>query len=364
MAYVVVDYGSSGSSGAGGITTSGNSNSMTSISQQQNKAVATSLSGGLKFGTTIFNPRLKAPDDDDKCWISTQYGGYNPSILIYGRSCLPNCVRYAWGRMYEISKQYNTALPSTGYPWIWSAKWWWIENPNYSHYATGNIPRLGAICCYNGINGNTAGHVAVVEKINYNAERTRITSVILSESSYYTGKDAATREKKKFHTIEVYPNRQYNYYSDCKFQGFLYPPYTALFAPDAGSEYTDGKTVQEAITLNITTVAVRQEDGSYSYEQGAVSSYVESLPGIPADREVPPIPELDLTPGIQVKVIGPGNSSKLGTGKEVDVMGKNFIIKSTHLGFTYPYRVGTETRGIGYFTRDSLEPLSNPIIPM
>ena len=49
-----------------------------------------------------FSPRLSAPSESNKYYLKRGKGGYNPCILISGKSCIPNCVGYGYGRAYEV----------------------------------------------------------------------------------------------------------------------------------------------------------------------------------------------------------------------------------------------------------------------
>lgn len=96
-------------------------------------------------------PRLIAPAKTNKYYYSDSNVFYK-----YGYG-MPNCTCYAWGRAYELTGQ----IPALC---VYSAYMWYDYNIENRLYPYGSEPRLGAIACWVYSSG-TAGHVAVVEKI-------------------------------------------------------------------------------------------------------------------------------------------------------------------------------------------------------
>lgn len=98
--------------------------------------------------TQEFEPRLTAPER------SNAY--YNRELNVYSQTgySMPNCVAYAFGRIYEITGE--KPLITRG-----SADEWWSINKRNGYYEYGQEPHLGAIACW-------SNHVAVVEKIDGN----------------------------------------------------------------------------------------------------------------------------------------------------------------------------------------------------
>ena len=96
-------------------------------------------------------PRLTAPAKTNKYYYSD-----NNIFYKYGYG-MPNCTCYAWGRAYELTKQVPALC-------VYSAYLWYDYNIENQIYPYGSEPRLGAIACWVYSSG-TAGHVAVVEKI-------------------------------------------------------------------------------------------------------------------------------------------------------------------------------------------------------
>lgn len=161
-----------------------------------------------------FTPRLSAPKGSDKNWIHISKGGYNHCILISGKSCIPNCVGYAWGRWHELlGKGHNLSRNN--------AEDWWGK---YDGYERGHEPRLGAIACWRkgkvGYGADGAGHVAVVEKIEGK-------TITLSNSAYGGTRFYLTKMNKNSMNLG-------NLYI---FQGYIYLPDTNAEKPK-GKKYT------------------------------------------------------------------------------------------------------------------------------
>ena len=149
-----------------------------------------------------FTPRLTAPSTTDKNWIHYTKGGYNYCILISGKSCLPNCVGYAWGRWREIlGKKPKLSLGN--------AENWWAYNDGYKR---GQTPKLGAVACWRkgkaGDPSDGAGHVAIVEKID------PVDGSVTFSNSSYGG--------KRFWLCQL--RKPYYFGNQYVFQGFIYLP--------------------------------------------------------------------------------------------------------------------------------------------
>lgn len=95
---------------------------------------------------------------------------------------LPNCTCYAYGRWAEIRNSFsgiNLSLRDAKY-------WWWYAVDN--NLSRGQVPRLGAICCYGydyDITGSEewAGHVSVVETITKDPVTNEV--YITTSNSFY-----------------------------------------------------------------------------------------------------------------------------------------------------------------------------------
>lgn len=142
-------------------------------------------------------PRLTAPSPDDPNWIQAECGGRNRCIRRWGKSVLPNCTGYAWGRFMELLGGEPPKL-SVGDAGMW-----------YGHpdgYQRGTKPQLGAVICFS--NPGHAGHVAIVEQIHEDG------SIVVSESGYSS--------KRQFWTSTRYPPNYDN--GTYILQGFIYNP--------------------------------------------------------------------------------------------------------------------------------------------
>lgn len=149
-----------------------------------------------------FKMRTTPPSADNRNWVHISKGGKNSCILIAGKSVLPNCVGYAWGRFMEISGK--TPKLSRA-----NAEDWYDYNDGYER---GKTPRLGAVICWR--KGKTknesdgAGHVAIVEQINKDG------SIVVSQSGY---------GGSRFWTSTIPSSYKLSGYV---FQGFIYNPAT------------------------------------------------------------------------------------------------------------------------------------------
>lgn len=100
------------------------------------------------FPTTVFaqkyEARLTAPCGEP--YYTRELNAYSQTG--YG---MPNCVAYAYGRIYEL----NGEAPKISRG---NAGEWWFINKSNDYYDYGSEPKLGAVACW-------SGHVAVVEEI-------------------------------------------------------------------------------------------------------------------------------------------------------------------------------------------------------
>ena len=160
-----------------------------------------------------FKPRLEAPSRTDPWWISSSKGGKNECVIVYGcatadgKSCMPNCVGYAWGRFSEILGTPCNLSTS-------NAEDWWGHTSD--GYERGQTPKLGAVICWSkgqvGYQYNDgAGHVAIVEKINDDG------SIVTSESGWQD-------DTWWWKTTRYNSGGNWGASSAYKFQGFIYNP--------------------------------------------------------------------------------------------------------------------------------------------
>ncbi len=150
-----------------------------------------------------FVPRKSAPSATDKHWIKNTCGGLNECLKISGNSCLPNCVGYAWGRVYELIGTRPKLITGNAENWY--------DNTT-DGYKRSDTPKLGAVACwrkgkaFNESDG--CGHVAVVEEIKPNGD------IVCSNSAY-----GGTRFYMKTYSKSAGYNS-----GALTFQGFILPP--------------------------------------------------------------------------------------------------------------------------------------------
>ena len=100
--------------------------------------------------SSSFTPRLDAPS------YSNDYYYSNKNIYYQYGYGMPNCTAYAYGRAYEILGRDPGLCHYDAYEW-------YDYNDGYSR---GQTPKVGAVACWKYYrNGETGGHVAVVEKV-------------------------------------------------------------------------------------------------------------------------------------------------------------------------------------------------------
>lgn len=131
-----------------------------------------------------YEPRLTAPSS------KISYYSSKNNVYFQRGSGMPNCVAYAYGRIYEMNGEPPKITRG-------SASDWYSMNKRNHYYDYGQEPKLGAVACW-------SNHVAVVEKINGDG------SVTLSESHWHG---------RYFNTV-TYKN-MHNHYGQ-KFYGYIY----------------------------------------------------------------------------------------------------------------------------------------------
>ncbi len=131
---------------------------------------------------------------NSKYYIHTSNNGLNECIEINNGSVLPNCVGYAWGRVYEVTgKRPNLSLGD--------AKDWFNFNDGYER---GKTPKAGSIACFK---GGQYGHVAYVENVLPTGD------IKISESNY---------NGAKFNERYLYKSMTFMPFYDYELQGFIY----------------------------------------------------------------------------------------------------------------------------------------------
>ena len=327
------------------------------------------------YGSGTYNPRLTCPDKTDKNWIQRAYGGTNMCVLgplftRYSRgSVLPNCTGYAWGRVYELCEQWNCELPTSAtggnyknypknYLCINQAGVWYRENKRVvdasngtKGYAYGSVPRLGSVAVFE--DGDN-GHVAIVEQIEYSSNG-QPSKIVISESNY--GKTPVFRTAG---IIKVGARYRHSVWNNEWLVGYIYPPYVAYYDKTAGEAYGNS-------TLNqVTTITViNYENGKWVYTQVPVGSdYTPKESGLPSYPSTDEELQEELAKEMNTKIINvgdtvtpikSGNSSKMGTGKEVVANGGQYNVKSYFAGYPYSYGIGTDSATLGFFSEDGLK---------
>lgn len=157
------------------------------------------------FPTTVFasyEPRLTAPNGEP--YYTKELNAYSKTG--YG---MPNCVAYAYGRVYEMNDEAPKISRGN------AGEWWFINKAN-DYYEYGDEPKLGAVACW-------SRHVAVVEDISEDG------TITVSES-HWGG--------TYFDTMEF--ENMYSHYGQT-FYGYIYT-YDDTIPPE---EYTINETYLE-----------------------------------------------------------------------------------------------------------------------
>lgn len=168
--------------------------------------------------------RNSRPADTNKYYLKTTHGGYNKCILGNPKmracvgSVLANCVGYAYGRFMEIGGTRAGGITTCKLPTC-NAEDWYLQAMPYTKSKT---PSLGAVICFSlgntGQGSDGAGHVAIVEGINYD-KNGNPESLFISESGY---------SSFIFRTNTIYYRNgvpTYSTTSKLKFQGFIANPW-------------------------------------------------------------------------------------------------------------------------------------------
>lgn len=180
-----------------------------------------------------FIPRLAAPSVEfNRYYRHSGYyehgiNGVNDCLLIDSSTgaVMPNCVGYAWGRVYELLGSYPAL--SRG-----DAVGWWSYNDGYDRsplqangYAGFDGPKLGAVAC---MDLASPGHIAIVEAHTVPNEWT-ISESIWRENPLQNGIFFRTGTITWSPTAQKwfcwYDNGSGGSYNPWDVKGFIYPPY-------------------------------------------------------------------------------------------------------------------------------------------
>jgi len=147
-----------------------------------------------------FTPRTAQPSENDPHFTSR-----NP--FYWADFGMPNCTAYAWGRAYEILGR----PPELN---LGNARFWFYNDGGTPHpndnFMRGQEPKLGAIAVWGAGAFGSAGHVAVVESINYDG------TINISESGFGGPYFAFIRN------VDVHANRAWQQPISINFLGFIY----------------------------------------------------------------------------------------------------------------------------------------------
>ena len=325
------------------------------------------------IGAIGFTMRTTRPANN-KNFITKGSGGWNTCIKGNPRyqyaDALANCVGYASGRFNEII---NIARETEGctYTTLNCNAVGFKERAEAAGLKTGSTPKRGAIMCW-GKEGS-AGHVAIVERVNsnnsvYTSESGWGSSAIFWNSTrsnnngrwgigagYYfrcfiylpddVQKAIDTEEPKPEPTPAPTPSDKFNIGDKVVINGSLYVSSNA--SSPAGS-----------VSNKITNITRKAPGTAHPYnttgdlgwmDESSISTYVEPTPA-PA-----PAPEpRPLSVGDTVEIVGTGNGSSYGTSNTAYGIGWTRQILKIWDGRSYPYQVGNSTGTTGFYKAEAL----------
>lgn len=120
---------------------------------------------------------------------------------------MPNCTAYALGRWYEL----QGSAKSFNFPRYGDGKEWYSMGVQAGLQHSPTVPLLGSAASWDYSGG---GHVAVVEKINYNEDGT-VNNIVTSNSAY---------RGTFFYTQTLYASNGFRWRNDSTLNGFIYHP--------------------------------------------------------------------------------------------------------------------------------------------
>ena len=173
----------------------------------------------------VFTPRLNYNGTDTLDYYTTAnpfYTAYeyNPDTGVYEWLWMPNCTAYAFGRFNELAQEHNL-----NYRWpTGNGDSWYAAAPGKG-LQRGQVPALGAAMCWSYTNDPDAGgHVAIIERMDYNAFNV-LTNIVISNSAFnhYDPPRYPQNAFPWFYLENVDPNNL-NHYANWHFNGFVYHP--------------------------------------------------------------------------------------------------------------------------------------------
>lgn len=184
----------------------------------------------------LYEPRLTAPSQSIAYYSSLNY------YAITGTP-MPNCVAYAYGRIYEMNGE--KPLLTHG-----NAGEWWGMNIAGGYYKYGQEPKVGAVACW-------SGHVAVVERVNDDG------SVTLSES-HWGG---------TYFDVVTYTNMSSHYGQS--FYGFIYT-YNNGISQDLKRKLLNTENEQQTITFGMDDKLTINDISDHTLDADANTSVVSN----------------------------------------------------------------------------------------
>lgn len=173
------------------------------------------------LSTVAYTPRLTMGN----IYQSNYYTIWNAYWYEYR---MPNCTAYAFGRWNELEDR-----RALHYDFPTGNGCDWYPQGQALGFQTGQIPQLGAACCwwYTDSQGNPSGHVSIVEQISYDSNGNPV-SFVTSNSAYYRSdpsdpnSDAGTPvEGFPYFYLETIDMNSLDYragHPEAYFQGFVY----------------------------------------------------------------------------------------------------------------------------------------------
>lgn len=211
-----------------------------------------------------------------KCYIRTDNGGWNPCILGSPTdpvcNVLANCVGQVYGRFSEI---YNEIMGTTGNHCFSTS----VQPKNFypnaeSHgFTIGQVPRPGAVMCFDASSESTTGHIQIVEDVNEDG------SVKVSWSAY-NGITWGFDD----HLEEIDPNDPNKRWGHLGFQGFVYNPAVVTYYPNEIKIGADGNLKYMLGDMGVQRIYVGdalyyKRQSSFCYIQlEATQSYQQFIP--------------------------------------------------------------------------------------
>lgn len=173
-----------------------------------------------------FEPRLTSPNGEPY---------YTRKLNVYSQQGygMPNCVAYAYGRLYEL----NGEAPKLNRG---DAGQWWSINKRNGYYEYGDVAERGAVACW-------SNHVAIVEEINNDG------SITVSES-HWGG---------KYFNTKTYYNMSRHYGQ--KFYGYIYA-YTPSNDEEEAQETTQAQTQEKSYNMEESHFELQEKTAFSSLE--------------------------------------------------------------------------------------------------